>query len=217
MIDQLAREFAVEFHRLAAGTFLADGRDIRTAQFTASNYAEGVTSITLAFAAFFTTLKTGGEILVVETNLRQPAFAELLGVDEERSLIAAVTESLPLDEAIQPVKDRGFYALPAGRSERAKGDFFYQSVLQELSAVLGELKTEFRYILVDSPPVGPFPDATMVCRAVDGVIVVVESNVTRSEVLDHTVRELRSNKAEILGLVLNKRELQIPRWLYRFL
>jgi len=70
---------------------------------------------------------------------------------------------------------------------------------------------------VDSPPVIPFNDATRICEVTDGVVLVVESERTRSEVVDHALDRLKSAGAEILGVVLNKREFHIPKGIYRFL
>ena len=47
--------------------------------------------------------------------------------------------------------------------------------------------------------------------------LVVESERTRSEVVDHALDRLKSAGADILGIILNKREFHIPKGVYRFL
>jgi Mrp family chromosome partitioning ATPase len=46
---------------------------------------------------------------------------------------------------------------------------------------------------------------------------VVEANNTRAEVLDRACDRLKRSKANIWGMILNKREFHIPGWIYRFL
>jgi len=90
-------------------------------------------------------------------------------------------------------------------------------VWKNLEGVLAELKKMYRYILLDSPPVIPFIDSTIITGMTDGVVFVIESNRTRSQVLQNAIERLKSGGGEILGLILNKREFHIPKWIYRFL
>jgi hypothetical protein len=45
----------------------------------------------------------------------------------------------------------------------------------------------------------------------------VEANSTRTEVLNVTINRLKSVDANIVGLILNKRVMYIPKWVYRLL
>jgi len=49
------------------------------------------------------------------------------------------------------------------------------------------------------------------------VVLVVESELTRAQVVDYAIDRLNSSGANILGTILNKRQFNIPKWLYRFL
>jgi len=93
----------------------------------------------------------------------------------------------------------------------------HESDLDRFGDLVTVLKNKYKYILVDSPPVIPFIDATRICEVTDGVIMIVESEGTRSEVVDHALDRLKSAGAEILGIILNKREFHIPKGVYRFL
>ena len=75
----------------------------------------------------------------------------------------------------------------------------------------------YRYILLDSPPVIPFIDSTIITGMVDGVVFIIESNLTRSQVVQHAIEKLKAGGGEIMGVILNKREFHIPKWIYRFL
>jgi tyrosine-protein kinase Etk/Wzc len=118
---------------------------------------------------------------------------------------------------IERVEAYGISVLPAGHSPGASVDEDLEPYLQNLGDTLSKLRGKYRYILVDSPPLVPYRDSNIIARVTDGVIFVVEANVTRAQVLDFALRRMQTVEAKILGLVLNKREFRIPNWLYRYL
>ena len=217
MIDTLTRSFTDEFHTLERALFTGPG-PCSTVQFTSSHTGEGVTSLTLAFANFLTTLHGEAAVIAVETNMRDSSFHELLDIPYEHNLKTVLNGTSKLDDAIHVCPKYRFHALPAGPGD-AQGDMAsYAALLQNFGdSVLSEIQKKYQYVLLDSPPVVPYIDSSILCRMVQGVVVVVESNLTRSEVVRHTLDKLESGHANIIGTILNKRELHIPRWLYRFL
>jgi Mrp family chromosome partitioning ATPase len=217
MIDTLAKSFADEFHRLERSLFNGTV-PCSTVQFTSSHAGEGVTSVTLAFTRFLTSLHGDAAAIAVETNMRNSCFHELLDVPCGHNLRTVLAGTSKVNEAVQVSPKYGIHALPAGPAFGPGDASSYAALLLNLGeTVLPELQNRFKYVLLDSPPVVPFIDSSILCRMVRGVVVVVECNLTRSEVVRHTLDKLQSGQANILGTILNKRELHIPKWLYRFL
>lgn len=218
MIKELAVRFREEFYQLERAIFGKEGAaDAGVIQFTSSHFGEGVSSITLALALFMARLRPSEEVMVVEANLRRPCFDQIMSLKAEGSLLAVLQRSGRLREAIEKVDKYRFWVMPAGRTPVTDSLVSYESDLERLRDVFNVLKKKYRYILVDSPPVIPFIDATRICEITDGVVLVVESEQTRSEVVDHALDKLKSAGAEILGTILNKREFHIPKGIYRFL
>jgi Mrp family chromosome partitioning ATPase len=218
MFKELASSFADEFYRLDRTLFPRDSTNkSRAIQFTASHFSEGVTSSTLAFATFLAKVHSPNSIIVVEANMRRPSFRQILRVEGDKSLSGILQNSEPLEEAIQHTNDVGFSILPAVSGLGSEGGLEREARLENLEGVIAALKRMYRYILLDSPPVIPFIDSTIITGMTDGVVFVVESNLTRSQVVQHATEKLKSGGGEILGIILNKREFHIPRWIYRFL
>jgi Mrp family chromosome partitioning ATPase len=217
MINTLAKSFTDEFHGLERSLFNGNV-PCSTVQFTSSHAGEGVTSLTLAFAKYLTSMHGEDSVIAIETNFRDAAFHDVLGISVDNNLRTVLAGSSKLDEAIQVSMKYGFRALPAGPAPVGGDSSSYPALLQRFGdSVLPELQSRFSYVLLDSPPVVPYIDSSILCRMVRGVLVVVESNLTRSEVVRHTLDKLQSGQANILGMILNKRELHIPKWMYRFL
>lgn len=215
MIRHLLSSFADEFHRLDRAVFQThESGGSRAVQFTSARRFEGVTSIVLAFAAFIARLHGPEELIVVEANFRNPAMAQMLGLSPDKTLSSVLSHSGDPQGAIQRDPSFGISVIAAGPV--TDGAMIERS-LENLGELLTELRKRYQHILLDSPPVIPFIDANIVSGSTDGVIIVVESNATRSEVLDDAVDRLKSGGAPILGVILNKREFHIPKWLYRLL
>jgi Mrp family chromosome partitioning ATPase len=201
-----------EFRRIDRALFgLEECQGSCVIQFTSSHFSEGVTTITLAMALFMAEIHGPEEVIAVEANLRQPSFQDMLALPSSGSLAGVLDKTNAVQDAVQQVDNYPFSVMPAGTLPERKGD---DLLLTQFQGVLTELRKTYRFILVDSPPVIPFGDAAMICPMVDGTLIVVASNFTRAEVLEHTVDKLKDAEAKIPGIVLNKREYHIPRWLY---
>ncbi len=218
MIHQMAAEFANEFNRLDRTLFPKSGLPgSRVIQFTSSRNGEGVTSLVLAFADFLSRLHGSGTVVVVEANLRKPSFAEHFSLNNRKGLIDLLEETAKTEEVVQVAEPYDFSIIPAGTPGVPRNGVNIESCLDRVGGILGELRTKFHYILSDAPPLIEYIDATVMAESCDGIVIVVEAGVTRSEVLDEATDRLKPYSKKILGVILNKREFHIPKWLYRLL
>jgi Mrp family chromosome partitioning ATPase len=80
---------------------------------------------------------------------------------------------------------------------------------------LAQLHKEFDYVLINVPAVILDGAASLWGPLVDGVILVVEANLTRREVARKAKESLESANVRLLGAVLNNRTFPIPETIYR--
>lgn len=73
-----------------------------------------------------------------------------------------------------------------------------------MDALLAQLKANYDYVIVDTPPVNLVVDTAIIAPKCDAVLVVVECGVTAQRELVHTIDVLERSNAKILGVVLNK-------------
>ena len=66
------------------------------------------------------------------------------------------------------------------------------------------LRQKFDHVIIDSPPILPITDATIISTLVDGVIMVVESDSTSRAALARACRVMEHSGGRILGTVFNK-------------
>jgi hypothetical protein len=73
------------------------------------------------------------------------------------------------------------------------------------------------FILVEAPSLDRTADAALLARACDGLVLVVESEVTPRESLRRAVRVAEVSGCRVLGMVMNEARPPLPGWLQRFL
>ena len=87
--------------------------------------------------------------------------------------------------------------------------------VRRAETLIEDLRRDFTYIVIDSPPLGEYPDAALFARMSDGLVMVVEANDTRRDTARKAKEMLDAGGVSVLGAVLNKRTFPIPEALYR--
>ncbi len=77
------------------------------------------------------------------------------------------------------------------------------------------LKKRYDLIIVDSAPASGSPDGVEISRRVDGVVLVVEAEKTRWQVVENLKEKIATGGGNVLGMVFNKRRFYIPDAVYR--
>jgi hypothetical protein len=73
------------------------------------------------------------------------------------------------------------------------------------------------FILVEAPPLDRAADAALLARACDGLVLVVESDVTPRSSLRRAARLAEVSGCRVFGLVMSEGRRTLPDWLERFL
>jgi len=71
-------------------------------------------------------------------------------------------------------------------------------------------------VLVDSPPIFPVADASLLATMVDGVVLVVRGERTPRHLTREAIARLRFMQAKILGVVLNGVDPGARQYAYRY-
>jgi capsular exopolysaccharide synthesis family protein len=86
----------------------------------------------------------------------------------------------------------------------------------KLADAIAELRTKYKFIVIDSPPVMAATDAVILSVLADGVLLVVRSGETAKEAFTRTRDLLNSVKSHILGVVLNAVDSNSPDYYYSY-
>ncbi len=171
---------------------------------TSSQPHEGKTSTSLNLAQSLA--QRGGKVLILDSDLRKPGIAEVLGLREMKGLSGILTGAHTLDEALVHVESPvDLWALTAGPHPPNPAELLSSPTMERL---LKDLCGRFDYLVLDSPPLLAVTDATVLSALVDGVILVVESGVTPRNALVRSFRMLQDAGGRVLGTVVNKMDLR---------
>ena len=81
--------------------------------------------------------------------------------------------------------------------------------------MLSYWKKEYSFVVLDTSAVWDENHAVRMARVADGVIMVVEAESTRWEVVQRAKKRLADGGAHLIGGILNKRRYYVPPWLYK--
>jgi protein-tyrosine kinase len=140
----------------------------------------------------------GRRALVIDTDLRNPGMHRHLGASQSPGLSEYLLGECDEFAALQRGPMENLFFTPAGRSVSSAPELLSNG---RLKLFLQRVEPLFDWIIIDSSPVIPVSDATLVANSCDGVLIVVRSSVTPSD-LARRAREEFPDKL-LLGVVLN--------------
>ncbi len=163
-----------------------------------------------------TLAQLGDSTMLVDADLRKPGVGRLLNLAAGKyagltSYLAGVS-SLDLVSVPHPAIPN-LVAIPTGPLPPNPADLLSSHKLVE---AIAELRTKFRFIVIDSPPVMAATDAVILSVQADGVLLVVRSGETPKEAFTRTRDLLNSVKCRILGVILNAVDSGAPDYYYSY-
>lgn len=192
--------FAAEQYRtvrLAIETFRRE-QGIRLVGVSSPGRGEGktITAINLAGAL---AQAPDARVALVDADLRHPGVARSLGLPPGPGLSSyLLDQTMAVDTIVTRPNTVAFAVVTAGPVSSMPYELLKSP---RLAALFRALRERFDFVVLDTPPVLPFPDVGILRDAVDGFILVVRANRTLREMLRDSVNTIGQNRA--LGLVWN--------------
>jgi Mrp family chromosome partitioning ATPase len=108
--------------------------------------------------------------------------------------------SPPIDRAIVQTAVPNLFAIPSGPHTSAAASLLFSPHLQEL---LQRFRGEFDTVLIDTPPTLQMPDARVIGRLSDAVVLVTRANHTTRDAALAARERFGEDKTRVLGTILN--------------
>jgi capsular exopolysaccharide synthesis family protein len=187
---------------------------VKVIMVAATDHNEGGTT-TAAILASTLARSKDSKTLLVDANLRTPALDNVFdGQQNPAGLSDVVLSEVDLEQSIYQTDRPNLFVLPCGRPVSSPSYIFDGESMSEL---LNRVREQFDFVVLDASPLHAYSESSFLASKVDGVILVVESERTKSEVVQRIKRELELAGVNILGVVLNKKKNYLPRFVQRFL
>ena len=165
----------------------------------AAGEGKTVTAINLAGA-----LARGSDarVLLIDADLRRPSIAKNLGIEDGQTNGLAdiiADETLELTSGARQIDGFSIHVVPAGTPHPAIHKILRSPRLEHL---LGEARKEYDYVVIDTPPLLPVFDSSLLARVADGLLLVVAANQTPRKLLGEALNLVDPSK--VMGIVFNR-------------
>lgn len=164
---------------------------------TSSIPDEGKTTTAINLAIVFA--QTGEKVLLIDCDLRKSRVHRYLGLDRKNGLSNVICGYLGLEDAIKKNIRPNLDCITAGEIPPNPAELLDSA---EFVKIINELKKEYDYIFIDTPPIVVVTDAAIVLRQADGVIVVSKENFVTFDALDVTMDTIKRTEVKILGVIM---------------
>ncbi|MDD5200563.1 MAG: polysaccharide biosynthesis tyrosine autokinase [Terrimicrobiaceae bacterium] len=166
---------------------------------------KSTTLVNLAYAFAQSGLKT----LVVDADLRRPRQHQIFAVSNAKGLTDYLSKGVPIDELIQPTKVENLQMVPSGKLP--PGAIAMLNSRRMLS-LISELKKQFDMILIDAPPILGVSDSSVIVRAVDLTIIVIQHRRFPRSMLLRVKNGVLNAGGNLLGAVLNNVDIRLDQY-----
>ena len=174
----------------------------RVIALTSANPREGKTTVASNLALALAEI--GQRVLLIDGDLRKPRLHEIFHVSNAWGLSDLLDGTKPIEGSVAMLAGTGYselYVLPAGSAASSISHLLHSPRALEL---LQRMRQEFDMVIIDTPPMLQIPDARVLGRLVDGVILVVRSARTTKETAAAASQRLADDGTRVLGTVLNE-------------
>ena len=143
--------------------------------------------------------EAGKSTLVVDCDLRKPMLHNYFEARNMTGLVDILTTGRkPQDVWHEPTLN--LKLISAGPPPLNPAELLSS---QRFAKFLRQVRQQFDYVLIDTPPATIVTDSAVVGVLGDGVLLVVDAQGTRKNALRQAIRELKGVGVRVLGTVLN--------------
>ena len=186
-------------------------KKLKVIQVTSSISGEGKSTF-LSNVAYLLS-KKGLKTILVDVDLRKPKVHRIYDVENNSGLTDVLAERETLEKAIKKEKKLGFDVLTSGEKTTAVTNLIESKKMLNL---IEKLKSEYDYVLIDSPPVINVADALYISKFTDAVVFIVSQKITKKSVALEAIKILNLNQVNIIGTVLTQVDLRNNRYGYSY-
>jgi succinoglycan biosynthesis transport protein ExoP len=152
----------------------------------------------------------GRRVLLIDGDLRRPRLGKLFGLQFATGLSDALLDEgsgkITLDSVVRPSSVPGLYVLPGGSEPANISRLLHSTFLDKL---IETARSEYDFVLIDSPPMMGMADARLLSRNVDGVILICRAGETSPDQMGEARERLADDGTAVIGTILNGCNLRI--------
>lgn len=178
--------------------FASVDKPVKVLTVTSSVPNEGKSTIAMELAR---ALAGGGnKVLLVEGDMRWRSLASMVGAHPCHGIYAVLSGQVPLSSAVVETSDKGLYFLDSEPNMPNPVDIISS---KSFRGFLESARNAYDYVVIDTPPLSAFVDASVFASMADGSVLVVRKNFVKRDDLESAYGQLKKAKANVIGVVMN--------------
>ena len=195
---------------------------IQVINVTSSISGEGKSTFCINLAETLT--KTGLKVCLVEGDLRRPSISKYLNYKQpiagSKSGLATILEdnsSISLKRQLNLIIERksqiSFDFISAGPPPQNPAELL---LTDKMFQIIKLLRTEYDFVIIDSPPTLPVTDSRLINKFSDGVVILAKAGVVKKRQLATTLSFHQQVGASVIGFCINMAPIKDPAQEYGY-
>lgn len=182
-------------------------------QFASAYHGEG-TNVIAFETALTAAMQIGMRVLFIDTSSPPGVDRMELASHLDTTLDVLLQAGGKLENAQVGIEDTHFVYTALRNHKFRDSALAHMDNFREL---LNILRGMYDLIVIPAPCVLTDVLCASLSRLTDGTLIIVEAERTRAPVLAQVKEIVTQNGGRIIGAIMNKRRLYIPKWLYRWI
>lgn len=190
--------------------FVIDGKEQKVINMLSSISGEGKSFVLLNLAMSLAILDK--KVLIVELDIRKPRLAKELNLNNKQGITLFLSGHLDKSELVNPSGVHpNLSIITSGAIPPNPNELLAKPLLDEL---INDMRSEYDYILIDTPPVGLVSDSFLLNRLTDVNLYVARVGYTPKKMIENADQYFRENRLKKMYFVLNYVDLNGAEYRY---
>jgi len=152
-------------------------------------------------------------VVLIDADLRKPRVHRIFNEENGVGLSNFLSGNVGLEAIIKATEIPNLFYIPSGPIPPNPSELISSNLFKSMVQSLGE---RFDHLVFDSPPVLGFADTAVLSTSVDGLILVAVGGKTPRETLQRAKDLLLQVNAKILGVVINRVNIERSEYGYYY-
>ena len=143
--------------------------------------------------------QSGNSVLLVDCDMRKPSIHKKFKISNAAGTAEILLRKKSFEEVANNYNEN-LTIITAGKIPPNPSEMLAS---RAMTAFIEEMKKEFKYIILDTPPLQAVTDAQVLSTKADGVLLVVRAGSTKREMVLNSVDLIKKVQGKVIGTVLN--------------